>query len=70
MEQCLGRYRSISVWHLFGSDEYYDMSGNLIAAYRASAAIRSFCNDASSAKTYGKIPTCTTEFAKIDVCKQ
>jgi hypothetical protein len=63
-------YRSISVRHIFGSDEYFDASGKLIAAFSTSDVIGSFCNGASSAKTYGKIPACDTEFVKVDPCKQ
>jgi hypothetical protein len=69
VEDCVGGYHSISVSHLFGGDEYFDTKGNLIAAYQFSDAIGSYCNGASSSKTFGKIPTCSTEFVKIDFCK-
>lgn len=70
VEDCVGRYHSISVSHLFGGDEYFDTKGNLIAAYQFSDAVGSYCNGASSTKTFGKIPTCSTEFAKVDLCKE
>jgi hypothetical protein len=70
VEDCVGGYHSISVSHQFGGDEYFDMKGNLIAAYQFSDVIGSYCNGASSSKTFGKIPTCSTEFMKIDFCKQ
>jgi len=70
VEDCVGRYHSISVSHLFGGAEYFDTKGNLIAAYQFSDAMGSYCNGASSSKTFGEIPKCSTEFAKIDVCKQ
>jgi hypothetical protein len=66
----VGGYHSISVSHQFGGAEYFDMKGNLIAAYQFSDVIGSYCNGASSGKTFGKIPTCSTEFMKIDFCKQ
>ena len=70
VEHCIGEYRSISVRGLFGGETYFDASGKLIAAFQFSDAIGSFCNGASSSKTYGTIPTCSTEFVKVDVCKQ
>lgn len=69
VEDCVGRYHSISVSHLFGGALYFDTKGDLIAAYQFSDAMGSYCNGASSSKTFGTIPGCTTEFVKIDFCK-
>ena len=66
----MGGYHSIEVSHLFGGTEYFDTKGNLIAAFQFSDAIGSYCDGASSSKTFGRIPTCSTEFAKVDLCKQ
>ena len=70
VEDCVGRYHSISVSHLFGGDEYFDTKGNWVAAYQFSDAGGSYCSGTTSLKTFGKIPTCSTEFAKVDFCKQ
>ena len=55
---------------LFGNNTYFDTNGNLVALYKTSDALGAFCNGGSSSKTYGEIPTCSTEIVKIDVCKQ
>jgi hypothetical protein len=68
VEHCVGGYRSISVQGLFGSDQYFDASGKLVAAFVVTDYIGSLC-DGASTKTYGRIPVCSTEYVKIDVCK-
>ena len=55
---------------LFGSDEYFDMQGRLIAAYRISDALDAFCNRSSPSETFGTIPSCPTTFVAIDLCRQ
>jgi hypothetical protein len=70
VEHCVGVYHSISVRTVAKSDEYFDASGKLVAALSSSDEMGSFCNGASSTKTYGKIPTCSTEFVTVDFCKQ
>jgi hypothetical protein len=67
VEHCVRGYRSISVMGLHGRDPYFDASGKLVAAFETTDA-GSFC-DGASTKTYGRIPVCSTEYMKIDVCK-
>jgi hypothetical protein len=65
VEHCVGGCRSISVDE---SDKYFDASGKLVAASVFSDVMGSFCVGANT-KTYGRIPVCSTEYVKVDVCK-
>ncbi|HEY6547496.1 MAG TPA: hypothetical protein VI589_06310, partial [Vicinamibacteria bacterium] len=61
-ERCVGAYRSLSEHSpLGGSDEYFDASGQLIAAQMTIDTL-GFCNGSSASRTFGTIPTCTTRF--------
>jgi len=72
-EHCKGVYRSLS-WRqptlLFGSDEYFDVHGRLIAAYQISDALDAFCNRSSPSQTFGTIPTCPTAPIVTNLCRK
>lgn len=70
--RCAGVYSSLS-WRqptlLFGSDEYFDTTGRLVAAYVISDALGAHCSGSSPSRTFGSIPTCPTERIIVDLCK-
>jgi hypothetical protein len=69
-ERCVGTYRSLSMRNSLGSsDEYFDANGHLTAA-SVSSDYPAYCNGSSFSATFGSIPTCTTRFVTIDVCKK
>jgi hypothetical protein len=71
VKDCVGGYHLItSGSHYQGVGEYYDTNGNLIAAYKFYDVVGADCNGAGASKTFGKIPTCSTELVRIDFCKQ
>jgi hypothetical protein len=70
VEHCVGEHHSIRTSAgLFGGTTYFDAKGRLIAARQFSDA-NSYCGGTSFSKTYGTIPVCTTEFMKVDVCRE
>ncbi len=69
-ERCVGAYRSVSRHDpLGGSDEYFDANGQLVAAYQTIDSF-GFCNGSSTSRTFGRIPTCTTQFVTINLCSK